>query len=141
MKRFRWSIISAAAMLVLFSLGIGLAGSQAQNQAAPVQQVTGEKKALTMEEYGRWRSIASVAVTDDGQWACYIFRPREGDSTLYVRHLDTDKLYTIPIGSQGGGARGGGAAPAGGAPAAGGGGAPQFSDDSHWIAYIVNPPD
>jgi dienelactone hydrolase len=140
MKRFPTflSVYCAAVLLIVVLAGGPLAGLGAQSQAQPAQQPTGEKKALTIEEYGRWRSIASVALSDDGQWACYIYRPREGEATLYVRQLDSEKLYTISIGSQGAGGRGaGGAAPAG--PAAGGN--PQFSDDAKWIAYYVSPPE
>jgi hypothetical protein len=116
------------------------AGPQAQGQAQPAQQAAVAKKVLTIEDYGRWRSIANVAVTDDGLWACYVYRPREGDSVLNVRQLDGDKLYTVSLGPQGAGARGAGGPPTGGG-APGGAGGPQFSDDSHWIAYLVNPPE
>jgi dienelactone hydrolase len=136
MKTFRsrsTAVFAAALFIVTLVSFSGLwAGPQAQSQAQPGQQAAGEKKALTMEEYGRWRSITSPAISDDGQWACYIFRPREGDSTLYVRQLDSEKLYTIPIGSQGAGGRGAGG---------GAGGGPQFSDDSRWIAYLVSAPE
>ena len=118
--------------------GGSLAGPGAQGQAQPAQQPAAGKKALSIEEYGRWKAIGSTAISDDGQWACYIYRPREGEATLYVRHLDSEKLYTISIGPQGAGGRGaGGAAPAG--PT--GGGSPQFSDDAKWIAYYVSPPE
>jgi dienelactone hydrolase len=132
--------ILIAAILAVVLPAVGLRGGpQAQGQAQPAQAAAGEKKALTIEDYGRWKSIASVALTDDGQWACYIYRPREGESTLFVRQLDGEKLYTISLGPQAAGGRGGGAPAAGGA--AGGGGGPQFSDDSRWIAYFVNPPE
>ncbi len=112
-----------------------MAGFQGQGQGQPAQEAAGGKRVLTIEDYGRWMSIASAALSDDGQWMCYIYRPREGDANLYVKRIDSEKLYTIPIGSQGSG--GGGGRGAGGG---GGGGGPQFSDDSKWIAYFVNPP-
>jgi dienelactone hydrolase len=104
-----------------------------------VPQAAAEKKALTIEDYGRWRTIANVSLTDNGQWASYVYRPREGESILNVRQLDGEKLYTISLGPQGAAARGGGAGGPGGGGAGGGG--PQFSDDSRWIAYFVNPPE
>jgi len=142
MNKFRPIVFTflAAILMIAVSAGGFQAGPPAQSQAKPAQQTAGEKKALTIEEYGRWRSIASTALSDDARWACYIFRPREGDANLYVRQLDGDKLYTIAIGSQGAGGRGAGAPGAGG-PGGGGGGGPQFSDDSRWIAYFVNPPE
>ncbi len=137
----RWFVFVVAILLIAVPAVVVRGGSQAQGQAQSAPQTVAEKKALTIEDYGRWKSIASVALTDDGRWACYVYRPREGDSTLYVKQLDGDKLYTIPIGPAGAGAGGRGAGgPGGGGPAAGGGG-PQFSDDAHWIAYLVNPPE
>jgi len=144
MKKFQSCLLVLFAAILLSGVPAGghPAGTQAPSQAQPAQPTSGEKKALAMEDYGRWKSIASAALTDDGQWACYIYRPREGDATLYVKQLVGDKLYTISIGSQGAGGRGAGG-PGPGGPAAGGGGGgggPQFSDDSHWIAYLVSPP-
>ncbi|MBZ5497217.1 MAG: hypothetical protein LAP85_12510 [Acidobacteriia bacterium] len=111
MKKFQFclSVLVAAISLTIVPAGGFQAGPPAQNQAQPAQQAAGEKKALTVADYGRWRSIASVAPSEDGQWACSIYRPREGDSTLYVKQLDGEKLYTISIGSQGAGGRGAGA--------------------------------
>jgi len=140
MRRFSACIsaFGVAVLLVLVFAGASPAGPGAQGQAQPSPQPAVGKKALTIEEYGRWKSIASAAISDDGQWACYIYRPREGEATLYARHLDSEKLYTIPIGPQGAGGRGAGGAGTAGPTA---GGSPQFSDDSKWIAYYVSPPE
>jgi dienelactone hydrolase len=48
----------------------------------------------------------------------YAYQPNDGDATLYIKNLDTDQLYTIPVGS-----------------------GPQFSDDSKWVGYFVSPPE
>jgi dipeptidyl aminopeptidase/acylaminoacyl peptidase len=94
------------------------------------------KKVLTLADYGPWKRITSTAISDDGKWATYTYSPNDGDETLFVKQLDGDTLYTIPIGSAaGGGGRGGGRGGGGG-----GGAAVQFSDDSRWIGYFVNPP-
>jgi len=130
-------LLAAILLLAVPSWGL-LGGPSDQSPAQATSKPATEKKVLNIEDYGRWQSIASVALTDNGQWACYIYRPREGNANLYVRQLDGDKLYTIAIGSQGAGGRGGGA-PAG--AGAGGGGGPQFSDNSKWIAYLVSPPE
>jgi len=131
-------LIAAILLIVVPPMGLR-GGPKSQGPAQPAQQTAGEKKALAIEDYGRWRSIANVALSDDGNWACYVYRLREGDATLNVKQLDGEKLYTISLGPQAAGARGGGGGPAGGGFAGGGG--PQFSDDSHWIAYLVNPPE
>ncbi len=97
------------------------------------------KKVLTLADYGPWKRIASTAISDDGRWVTYTLTPNDGDETLYVKQLDADKLYTIPIGSP---AAGGGRGAGGGGRGGGGGGGQtvQFSDDGRWIGYYVNPP-
>ncbi len=95
------------------------------------------RKALTLQDYGRWNRINSAAISSDGKWATFTYTPNEGEPTLHVKALDTDKTYSASLGTAGGGAgRAGGAGGRGG-----GGNAPQFSNDSRWIAYFVNPPD
>jgi len=96
------------------------------------------KKVLTLADYGPWKRITSTAISDDGKWVTYTLTPNDGDETLYVKQLDADRLYTIPIGSPAaGGGRGGGG---GGGRGGGGGQSVQFSDDGRWIGYYVNPP-
>ena len=45
----------------------------------------------------------------------YTYSPNDGDDTLYVKQLDGETLYTVPIGSAAGGGRGGGRGGGGGA--------------------------
>src|SRR5262245_10798462 len=114
----------------------------AQANTAPTQQgATGKKdpgtlKVLNLADYGRWNRITSTALSPDGKWMTYAYSPNEGDATLYVKLLDGDKSFTIPIGAAAGGGRGGG----GGGFGGGGDGGPTFSDDSRFVAYYVNPP-
>lgn len=77
----------------------------------------GEKRPLPIDDYGRYRSITSVSISDDGQWISYAYRKREADDSLYVRNPDTGKEYLIPLAS---GAR--------------------FSEDSRWVAYSLTVP-
>ncbi len=111
----------------------------AQNPAGAADQsaagAPAGKKVLTLADYGPWKRITSTALSNDGKWVTYTFAPNDGDETLFVKQLDGTTIYTIPIGSAAGGGRGGG-----GRGGAGGGGAVQFSDDSRWIGYFVNPP-
>src|SRR5215813_4407856 len=65
------------------------------------------KKVLTLADYGPWKRITQTAISDDGKWVTYSYSPNDGDETLFVKQLDGDKLYTIPIGSAAGGGRGG----------------------------------
>ncbi|MEX2282014.1 MAG: prolyl oligopeptidase family serine peptidase [Gemmatimonadota bacterium] len=80
-------------------------------------KASGEKRALNIPEYARWRSIGSVAISDDGGWASYAYTQRNVDDTLFVRNLDADSTVRIPRASNS-----------------------QFSDDGRWVAYIVAPP-
>ena len=74
----------------------------------------GEKKVLTLEDYPLWKHILSPAISSDGNWISYAFRPNGGDATLYIKSLASDKIYEIPYGS---GAK--------------------FSEDSRWAAYLI----
>jgi dienelactone hydrolase len=96
---------------------------------APAAQTAG-KKVLTLADYGPWKRITATSISNDGKWATYTYSPNDGDETLFVKQLDGETTHTVAVGpSAGGGGRGGG-----------GGGGAQFSDDSKWIAYFVNPP-
>ncbi len=72
------------------------------------------KRVMTIQDYARWRSIVSVALSDDGDWMTYAYRRHKSDDTLYVRNLETDRELVVPRGSQ-----------------------PRFSDDSRWVAYRI----
>lgn len=80
-------------------------------------QERGEKKPLPIEEYARWRSITSTAISDDGRWITFAYHPHRADDTLQVKNLGTEKSYEIPLAS-----------------------GPRFSDDSKWLAYMVTVP-
>ena len=88
----RRCFVLITAILLIAAPAVVLRSGPRQGQSLPAQQQAGEKKALTIDDYGRWRSIASAAISDDGQWACYIYRPREGDSNLYVKQLDGEHI-------------------------------------------------
>jgi dipeptidyl aminopeptidase/acylaminoacyl peptidase len=104
-------------------------------QPAPAAEVKAPK-VLSLAEYGPWNRITSAAISADGRWMTFAYQPNDGDVTLHVKQLDGDKVHTIAAGppaQQGGGGRGGFGA---GAPQG-----PQFSDDSRFIGYYVNPPN
>ena len=92
-------------------------------------------KVLNLPDYGRWNRVTSTALSPDGKWMSYAYQPNDGDATLFVKQLDGDKVFTIPIGSAPAAAGGGGGGGGGGA------GGAQFSDDSRFVAYYVNPPE
>ncbi len=74
-------------------------------------------KVLTLDDYGRWSRVVSTAISPDGAWVSYGYRPNGGDDTLFVKRVEDGKLYTLANGSE-----------------------PKFSDDSMWAAYVVSLP-
>ena len=113
----------------------GPQSAQPATPAPPAARMTPDgKKVLTLADYGPWKRITSTALSDDGKWMTYTLSPNDGDETLMIKQLDGEMVYTIPIGPPAAAGRAGGRGGAGGAASV------QFSDDSHWIAYYVNPP-
>jgi len=82
-----------------------------------VAQESAAKKVLTIADYARWRTIASVALSQTGEWFSYGYNKREADDTLYVQNRITNQKYQILRATS-----------------------PQFSDDSRWVAYTLNLP-
>jgi dipeptidyl aminopeptidase/acylaminoacyl peptidase len=69
----------------------------------------------------------------------FTYTPNEGGQlVLHVKALDGTKDYTTVVGS-GDNGRGAAAGGGGGRGGAGAGNAPQFTDDSRWAAYMVQP--
>ena len=126
--------------VVVLAIGLGSASASAQSNSMPAATASVAKpdakalKVLKLDEYGGWNRITSATISADGKWMSYAYQPNDGDATLYVKQLDGEKVYSFTIGSAPGGGGGGGGFGGGGA------GGPQFSDDSRWVAYYVNPP-
>jgi hypothetical protein len=76
-----------------------------------------DKRPFTINDYGRWRSITSTSISDNGNWVTYAYRTPNADDTLYVENLSTGKKFEIPGGSR-----------------------PVTSDDEKWAAYIISIP-
>ena len=76
----------------------------------------GEKKILTLDDYPQWKHINSATISDSGDWVTYGYRPNGGDVTLYIKSLETQKIYEVQVGS-----------------------APIISGDSRWAAYKISP--
>ncbi len=88
------------------------------DSAFGVQETTSpEKKVLTLEDYPEWKRIESAAISPDGNWVTFAYRPNDGDATLYVKSLTSDKIFEIPGAKQ-----------------------PAFSKDSRWAAYLIDLP-
>lgn len=92
--------------LPLFLLLIFLIGNTAVAQ----------KKTLTLNDYGQWSRIVGTELSNNGQWMAYALSPNDGDDTLYVKSLDEETRYFIPVA-----------------------GDAEFSSDSRWISYTTQP--
>ncbi len=76
-----------------------------------------DKRAMTVADYAKWRSIRDVAISDDGTWASFAYQQRRVDDTLYIENLTAKAEWKLPRASR-----------------------VQFSDDSKWVAYFVAEP-
>ncbi len=103
------SLVPRVVLLTAAAFSILTVASSAQESDA--------KRAMRIEDYARWRSIVSIALSDDGSWMTYGYRGHRGDDTLYVKHLEGDEEFLVPRGME-----------------------PQFSDDSRWVAYVIATP-
>ena len=108
-SRRRVTSVTLAMLLALVS-AYALPGAQAP-----------AKKALTVDDYTKWRSITDSAISGDGKWATYTLQltntiPAEAKPVLHLRNLETNEDVTVQDATGG-----------------------TFSADSKWIAYQVDP--
>ena len=74
-----------------------------------------QKKSIEIEDYGRFRSISSVAISEEGNLVSYSYQTPRKDDTLYIELLNKNKTFTIPYGSD-----------------------LKFSADEKWAAYKLS---
>jgi dipeptidyl aminopeptidase/acylaminoacyl peptidase len=79
------------------------------------------RKALTVEDYTKWRTIADSSLSGDGKWVAYTLQQTntiaaEAKPVLHLKNLETNEEVTVQHASGG-----------------------TFSLDSRWIAYQVDP--
>ena len=112
------SAASAAVLAVGLPLGAQRATVTVQQTGAPAAAPRADdKRAMTVADYAKWRSIRDVAISDDGTWASYAYQQRRVDDTLYIENLTAKAEWKLPRASR-----------------------VQFSDDSKWVAYFVAEP-
>jgi dipeptidyl aminopeptidase/acylaminoacyl peptidase len=114
----------AALAIGLFALPV-VAQNVQQTGSTPASATTADptrKRALTIDDYARWRSIEGVQISSDGRYAAYVLRhmntPQvESRPVLHIVQLDNDQHVTVADAAQ-----------------------PTFSPDGRWITYQVEPP-
>ncbi|HEX6465524.1 MAG TPA: hypothetical protein VFZ98_13775, partial [Vicinamibacterales bacterium] len=86
----------------------------------PAAQVPA-KKAMTVDDYAKWRSITGQEISSDGKWVAYVLQhtnvaPTETKPVLHLVNLQTNEDVTVANATS-----------------------PAFSSDSKWVAYSVDP--
>ena len=93
---------------------------RAQTQAgAPADPKV--KKALTVDDYTKWKSINSSSISGDGKWVTYVLAltnttPQESKPVMHLLRLDTNQDVEVAQATN-----------------------PAFSNDSKWVAYQIDP--
>ncbi|MCJ7563009.1 MAG: hypothetical protein MUP52_00270, partial [Candidatus Aminicenantes bacterium] len=110
--------MSTSRRITVFVLVLTVAFVAAAAQTAPQAAV---KKALTVDDYAKWRSIASPSISADGKWVAYVLQltnaiPAESKPVLHLLNLETNVEVTVADASEA-----------------------VFSADSKWVAYQVDP--
>jgi dipeptidyl aminopeptidase/acylaminoacyl peptidase len=115
---------------LIFAVSVALPSAQTQTQAPAQTQAqtqpqapatAGAKKAITVADYSKWRSVSASEMSDDGKWVAFGYSfmntlPADAKPVLHILNLETKQKVEI-------------------ADATG----PSFSNDSMWIAYTIDP--
>ena len=75
-------------------------------------------KRMTVDDYALWRRVGQTSLSPDGRWVTYAYSQREVDDSLFIKPVAGGDPYVVVRGSN-----------------------PQFTGDSRWVAYYVNPED
>ena len=75
-------------------------------------------KVLTIDDYDKWSRVGSANLSANGEWMSYSYSPNGGDDTLYIKNLESGKIYSDPYC-----------------------GSPEFSENSGWVVYKRNLKD
>jgi hypothetical protein len=104
--------------------------------ALPAAAQVAPRRALTPDDWDRWRSIVGTTVSPDGEWVAYSLVPQVGDGELVVRATHGTTEWKVPRGFIGrpqliAGFHGDSTT----APVA-----PAFSPDSRWVVVQTSVP-
>lgn len=72
------------------------------------------KPTLEKEDYNQWQSLQSSLISPDGNWVAWSVRLVEGNDTLFIKSMSSDKSYSYKHGS-----------------------VLQFSENSKWVAFRI----
>jgi hypothetical protein len=57
------------------------------------------KRHLEHTDYAKWNKLGSFNISDDGRWVSYSIQPGEGDATLMLREVASDREYSVVRGT------------------------------------------
>ena len=118
--------LAALALLVASSLAAQSGNVQQSGATTPASLAAKpdpkNKRALTIADYSRWRTINAAQISPDGRWVAYVLQftnvlTPEQKPELHIVNLATNKDTTILHATS-----------------------PEFSPDSRWITYQVEIP-
>ena len=118
--RSRRSVWLAIALVAVLGVAYAMPSAQTATQA-PAAAPTGTKKALTIADYSKWRSISGQQLSGDGKWVAFGMAftnvpQAETKPVLTILNLDTNEKIEVTDAS-----------------------GASFSPDSMWVAYTVEP--
>ena len=107
--------LSQRVAVLAVAVAVALAAYALPHAQAPA------KKAMTIDDYTKWRSIAGQEISPDGKWVAYTLRltnvvAAESKPVLHLLNLETNQEVTVADATD-----------------------PDFSPDSKWVAYQVDP--
>jgi hypothetical protein len=110
---------AGALLIPLLAVPVAAQTSQAAVSVASRADAPG-KKPLTIEDYGRWRTIEDARISGDGRWVSYALRhinvlPVESKPVLHLHDVDGDSDVEIENAHNA-----------------------EFSPDSRWLVYQVD---
>jgi dipeptidyl aminopeptidase/acylaminoacyl peptidase len=103
-----------------FAVAISYSSVHAQTQAgAPADPKV--KKALTVADYTKWKSINGSSISGDGRWVTYVLAlanttPQQSKPVMHLLRLDVNEDVEVANATN-----------------------PAFSNDSKWVAYQIDP--
>jgi dipeptidyl aminopeptidase/acylaminoacyl peptidase len=112
-----WRALSAAALFVaLFAPCVHAQSVQQTGASDPMK-----KRAMTIEDYARWRTINGAQLSGDGKWVAYGLSftnvvTTDAKPVLHILNIDNNQDVAIADGSNA-----------------------QFSPDSKWVVYQIDP--
>ncbi len=75
-----------------------------------------EKRAMTVDDVMKFKSIAGASISDNGKWIAYSAVPDRGDPEAFFKATDRDTSFSVKLGER-----------------------PQFSKNSFWAVMSLKP--